>query len=106
MLLWGNTMDSLDQRVQPHPEVVDTALEDGETVLLQLESTTYYSLNLTGTQIWQGLKAGLSLQEISQQLQATFAVEAARADRSVLALVQELVQHQLVQRCNDLRLEQ
>jgi hypothetical protein len=94
-------MMTLAQRVQPHPQVVDTALEEGETVLLHLESTMYYSLNLTGTHIWQGLKAGLSLQEISQQLQDTFAVEAARADRSVLALVQDLVQHQLVQRCDD-----
>jgi len=51
-----------------------------------------------GTQIWQGLKRGLPLQEISRQLQEAFEVEAERADRSVLALVSELVQHQLVQR--------
>jgi hypothetical protein len=77
---------------------VDTELEEGETVLLHLESKTYYSLNATGTHIWQGLKAGISLQEISHRLQATFAVEGARADRSVLTLVHELVQHQLVQK--------
>ena len=94
-------MMTWDQQVRPHPEVVDTELDTGETVLLQLESTTYYSLNATGTRIWQWLKAGFSLQEISHQLQATFAVEADRADCSVLALVQELVQHQLVQRLDD-----
>jgi hypothetical protein len=91
-------MMTLAQRVEPHPQVVDTELEEGETVLLHLESTTYYSLNLTGTHIWQGLKAGLSLQEISHRLQAVFDVEGPRADRSVLALVHDLVQHQLVQR--------
>ena len=91
-------MLTLAQRVQPHPQVVDTALDDGETVLLHLESKTYYSLNATGTRIWQGLKAGRSLQEISHQLQAGFAVEGAHADRSVLRLVQELLQHQLVHR--------
>jgi hypothetical protein len=58
----------------------------------------HYSLNATGTQIWQGLKRGLPLQEISRQLQEAFEVEAERAERSVLALVSELVQHQLVQR--------
>jgi hypothetical protein len=47
-------MYTLDQHVRPHPEVVDTVLEDGETVLLHLERTTYYSLNPTGTQIWRG----------------------------------------------------
>jgi coenzyme PQQ synthesis protein D (PqqD) len=91
-------MMALDQQVRPHPEVVDTELDTGETVLLHLESTMYYSLNLTGTHIWQGLKAGLSLQEISHRLQTVFDVEAARADRSVLALVHDLVQRQLAQR--------
>jgi Coenzyme PQQ synthesis protein D (PqqD) len=90
-------MITLTQTVQPHPEVVDTELDTGETVLLQLESTTYYSLNATGTRIWQGLKRGLPLHEVSSQLQAVFEVEAERADRSVLALAHELLQHQLVQ---------
>jgi hypothetical protein len=87
----------LEQQVQPHPEVVDTELEEGETVLLHLESKTYYSLNITGTRIWQGLKQGLPLEEISRRLQAEFAVEAERANRSVLTLVHELSQQKLVQ---------
>jgi hypothetical protein len=90
-------MCTLDQQVSPHPEVVDTELEAGETMLLHLESKTYYSLNLTGTRIWQGLKQDLPLREISSRLQAEFAVEAEQADRSVLALVDELFQQQLMQ---------
>lgn len=88
---------TLDQKLRIHPEVVDTELDADETVLLHLTSKTYYSLNATGTQIWQGLKEGLTLREISARLQAKFDVEAERADRSVLALVQELSQTQLVQ---------
>jgi Coenzyme PQQ synthesis protein D (PqqD) len=90
-------MMSLAQRFRPHPEVVDTELEEQEVVLLHLESMRYYSLNLTGMRIWQGLKQGLSLQEISRQLQAEFEVEADRAERSVLALIAELCEQQLVQ---------
>jgi hypothetical protein len=90
-------MMSLAQQFRPHPEVVETELEGQETVLLQLESSSCYSLNLTGTRIWQGLKQGLTLQEISRRLQAEFAVEEERADQSVLALVEELCQQQLVQ---------
>ena len=59
-------MLTLEQRVRPHPEVVDTMLDGGEVVLLHLESKTYYSLNLTGERIWQRLKQGLTLKEISQ----------------------------------------
>jgi Coenzyme PQQ synthesis protein D (PqqD) len=89
-------MVTLDQSVQPHPEVVDTELEAGDTVLLHLAHTTYYSLNSTGTCIWQGLKQGLSLRDVSQRLQERFAVAAEHADRSVLTFVHELAQHQLV----------
>ena len=90
-------MVSLAQQVHPHPEVVDTELETGETVLLQLTSKTYFSLNPTGTRIWQGVKRGLTLQVISQQVQTTFAVDAEHADSSVLAFVHELCQHELAQ---------
>jgi hypothetical protein len=43
------------------------------------------------------VKQILTLREISQQLGAEFEVDADRADRSVLTLVQEIAQHQLVQ---------
>jgi hypothetical protein len=76
--------------------VVDTELEAGETVLLHLKHTTYYSLNATGTCIWQSLKQGLPLRAVSQRLQERFAVAADHADQSVLAFVHALAQQQLV----------
>jgi hypothetical protein len=98
----GGDMITLAQTIHPHPDVVVTALDTGETVLLQLESKTYYSLNGTGTRIWQGIKQGFTLQAIGQQLQATYAVEPERADRSVLALVAELLEDQLVRHADSL----
>jgi hypothetical protein len=90
-------MTTLDGKVQTHAQVVDTKLDDGEVVLLHLESKTYFSLNLTGERIWQGLKQGLSLREISQRLQAEFDVDEAKADSSVVELIDELTQQKLVQ---------
>jgi hypothetical protein len=90
-------MLTLDQQIRPHPEVVETELEEGEVVLLHLESKTYYSLNVTGARIWQGVKQGLTLQAISCRLQAEFGVEEAQATGSVLDLVTELLQQHLVQ---------
>ena len=89
-------MNNLDQKIQLHPEVVDTELDDGEIVLLHLESKTYYSLNPTGERIWQGLKQGLSLREISQRLQEEFDVDEENANKSVLDLVNELCEQNLV----------
>jgi len=89
-------MTTLDGKVQPHAQVVDTKLDDGEVVLLHLESKTYFSLNLTGERIWQGLKQGLSLREISQRLQAEFDVDEEKADSSVIELIEDLSQQKLV----------
>jgi hypothetical protein len=97
----GRFMLTLEQRVHPHPEVVDTTLDAGEVVLLHLESKTYYSLNLTGERIWQGLKQGLTLREISRRLQAEFNVESERANRSVLELVNELSEQKLAKLVDD-----
>ena len=90
-------MFTLEQHLRPHPEVVDTELDAGETVLLHLESKTYYSLNLTGRRIWQGLKEGVTLKEISRRLQEEFAVDEENANRSVLDLVNELCQQKLAE---------
>jgi hypothetical protein len=85
----------LDQNVRTHSDVVDTKLDDGEVVLLHLQSKMYYSLNPTGERIWQGLKEGLTLREISGRLQKEFDVDEEDADRSVLDLVKELCDQQL-----------
>jgi hypothetical protein len=90
-------MATLAQTFRPPPQIVDAELEGQEVVLLQMESMEYYSLNLTGTRIWRGLKQGCTLAEISQRLHEEFAVEAEHAQRSVLALVAELCQAQLLQ---------
>ena len=90
-------MATLDDKVRPYAQVVDTKLDDGEVILLHLDSKSYFSLNVTGERIWQGLKQGLSLREISQRLQAEFDVDEARADSSVVELVDELTQQKLVQ---------
>ena len=64
-------------------------------MLLHLDSKTYYSLNPTGERIWQGLKEGLSLREISRRLQEEFDVTTKTAARSVLDLVKELCEQKL-----------
>ena len=91
-------MTASEHLVQVHPDVVDTELDGAETVLLHLQSKVYFSLNATGTHIWQELKRGSSLAEISRQLQKTFDVDAARADTSVLALIDDLERQGLVVR--------
>ena len=91
----GDSHIMLKEKVRPHTQVVDTVLDDGEVVLLHLESKTYYSLNPTGERIWGGLKEGLSLNEISRRLLEEFDVNEEDADRSVRDLIKELCEQNL-----------
>jgi len=90
-------MYTLDHRLRPHPEVMDTKFDDGEIVLFHPESTICYTLNATGVLIWEGLKKGLTFKEISRNLQEDFDVDGERADRGVLELLNDLSQQKLVQ---------
>ena len=75
---------------------MDTRLEQGETVLLHMKNIAYYSLNATGSRIWEGLKQELTLQEISGCLQQEFSVQEEQANRSVLSLIEQFCAEHLV----------
>jgi len=85
----------------PHPDVVDTALDDDETVLLHLGTKCYFSLNATGSAIWRALKKGLTPDEMSRELHRRYDVSAERASESVSALLQALEEQHLVRRADE-----
>ena len=81
---------------RPDPQVVDTPLDEDETVLLHLETKTYFTLNATGTRIWRALKAGKALEQIADELEATYDVSHERAESSVRGLIGDLRERGLV----------
>ena len=83
-------------KVSPDPNVVFTEMENGESVLLHLGTNQYFSLNETGTHIWQEISKNLNLSEIGLELEKTFDVAAEQATQSVIQLVDELVSEKLV----------
>ena len=91
-------MLSTNDRLIPSPDVVDTRLDDAEVALLDLASKTYFSLNATGAQAWQGIKAGRTLGEISAGLQGDYEVSQERAWDSLCSLAAELLERGLVTR--------
>jgi len=60
---------------QIDPDIIYTPLNDREGVLLHLKTQRYYSLNETGSLIWQYLQENKSLAEISQTLRENYEVE-------------------------------
>jgi hypothetical protein len=88
---------SSTERLRPHRDVVDTEIDSNETVLLHLGSKVYFSLNSTGSRIWNGMKKGLTGAEISSRLQEEFDVDAQHADDAVAGLIEQLKKQQLVE---------
>ena len=85
-----------DCKVTPHPDVVQATLENGEVVLLHLGTTQYYSLNETGSLVWHLLSRDLTLQGVSEHLEAEFDVAPDHARQSVTDLAEELMAEGLV----------
>lgn len=84
-----------DKRVVRNPAVVCTDLDDG-AVLLDLESTSYYSLNRTGLRIWKFLEEARTLDGIAAHLAAEFEVEYEHALASAERFVSVLEQERLI----------
>lgn len=68
----------------------------GETVILDLGSEQYFSLDQVGTQVWQLLKSGLSEAEVVETLLAEYEVDEATLSRDVSQLMTSLADAGLI----------
>lgn len=72
---------------------------DGETVLLDLESSTYFGLNAVGSCIWALLGEGpKSLDAIADMVTAQYDIDRATASSDIAALLSELEEQGLIVR--------
>lgn len=90
-------MITTETKVTHHPEVITTVLFNQEAVLLHLKTQQYYTLNETGTIIWQELAQADSLDKIGQTLRAQYNLTLEQAYQHIIDLVSGLVAEQLVQ---------
>ena len=86
---------SLDAPITIPSTVLSQALE-GETVLLNLDTGTYFGLNPLGTRIWQLLSAGHPPRRIVGHLVEEYEVEESKASCDLLALLNQLKEHGLL----------
>lgn len=80
---------------QPNSNVQGTTL-DGETVLLDLSSGRYYTLNRVGTAIWERCTGSQSLHDIHAILCAQYDASSERIADDLLALVRHLGHERLL----------
>jgi uncharacterized protein YgbK (DUF1537 family) len=68
-----------------------------ESALLNLSKERYFSLNDVGTRMWAALVSATSIHEAQQALQCEYEVETAQIQQDLHDLIQQLVQHDLLQ---------
>lgn len=79
-----------DTRLSIPPQVISRLVGD-ETVLLDLESGTYFGLEGVGKRIWDAVGEGLTLAEIADIIAAEYEVDDAIARSDVDEFARDLV---------------
>ena len=70
---------------------------DGETVILDLESEVYYSLDPVGTCIWTLIQEPRTVIEIQDAILQEYEVDPDRCEGDITALLEELAEAGLVE---------
>jgi hypothetical protein len=83
-------------RSYKHASHVSWRRVDNESVVLDLNSSVYFSLNEVGTLIWDRLGAGKSLEDIREEICASFDVKPQEAQKDMDALVAKLCKENLL----------
>ena len=86
---------NLSDKVTVPAQVMAREVGD-ETVILDLASGTYYGLDPVGARIWQLMAEGQRLTQVCEVMLAEYEVTREDIERDVLALVQTLMERQLV----------
>jgi hypothetical protein len=74
---------------------VSTEVE-GETVILQLESGNYFSLNEVGAFIWGELTQPQVVQDLCTRVLEEFDVEGDECERDVMKLLEQLLTEEMI----------
>jgi len=79
----------MTKRLVPHPDVVARRLDDA-LILVNLGTSRIFSLNGTGTRVWELLEAGSSVDEVERRLEDEYEVEKGLIEQEVTDLVGHL----------------
>jgi coenzyme PQQ synthesis protein D (PqqD) len=77
------------------PTVISETI-DRETVIIHLNSGSYYSLKHSGAMIWAGIEESARINDIAAMVRASFEANGCDVEREVLALVGRLIEEDLI----------
>jgi hypothetical protein len=77
------------------PTVISETI-DGETIIINLVSGTYYSLKHSGATIWSGVQQSASVAQIAAMAQSRFETAGEDIEGEISALIQQLIEEDLI----------
>jgi hypothetical protein len=81
--------------LRPDPELPTTQL-DGEIVLMNFQTDSYYSLSGTAAAVWKALRPGATLQNICQSVLCEYTLDEETCRRDVSEFLAVLMQHKMI----------
>jgi hypothetical protein len=78
-----------------NPSITSSKL-DNETILLNIDTGDYYTLNSTGAEIWALLDSALPVGEIIDVVAAKFSISKEKSKDDVSALLNTLAEEHLI----------
>ncbi|HRY28452.1 MAG TPA: PqqD family protein [Elusimicrobiota bacterium] len=86
----------IGQAVGRHAKHVAWRKVDDEVVILDLETSVYYSLNETGSKIWELIGKGLSEEAIAEEVAEDYGQKVATVKKDVSAIIKKMKKENLV----------
>ena len=87
---------AFESRVRVPSDVLLSEL-DGESVLLNLKTETYFGLDEVGTRMWSALTGSDSIEAACELLKADYDVDAQRLREDLVALLEKLFENGLLE---------
>lgn len=88
----------LTQKYTVDKDKVSYRIIEGEAVILNLDNGYYYSLNETGTRIWEAINKQNSLSQIFDSLKEKYQLPEKQLKNDLLGLVKDLEKEELIKR--------
>ncbi len=85
------------KRITTPSSVLPRTFDDGESVLLNLDTENYFGLNAVGSRMWALLTTAPSIEHAYTVLLEEYEVEPDELRRDLDALIEQLVEHRLVE---------
>ncbi len=84
------------QTFQINAPTVVSEIFDDEVVIINMDSGSYYSLDQSGTSLWQQLQQGATVSELIAKVAMVYAVAPSEVTPAVEQFIAQLAQEQLI----------